>query len=171
MAERLVQQCSQKSVFKFDTINNSSSSKNKATMVSVCGSNSLEASSNREDSPVMVQTTAEISALPASTNMRRSREESSTSEIKTLASSSDGNGGFVTPPNEETQIQLPHQQNSQSKIPKSPHLLKNSKPTVVGNPMFANTPDSELGPGESLGLDDLDMDYEQIMHYFDNLKV
>lgn len=26
-------------------------------------------------------------------------------------------------------------------------------------------------PGESLGLDDLDMDYEQIMHYFDNLKV
>lgn len=37
--------------------------------------------------------------------------------------------------------------------------------------MFSNTPDSELGPGESLSLDDLDMDYEQIMHYFDNLKV
>ncbi|XP_052903604.1 transmembrane protein 132E [Anopheles moucheti] len=46
----------------------------------------------------------------------------------------------------------------------------NKKPTVVGNPMFSTTPDSELGPGESLGLDDLDMDYEQIMHYFDNLK-
>uniref|UniRef100_A0A182VPZ5 Uncharacterized protein n=1 Tax=Anopheles minimus TaxID=112268 RepID=A0A182VPZ5_9DIPT len=46
----------------------------------------------------------------------------------------------------------------------------NRKPTVVGNPMFSTTPDSELGPGESLGLDDLDMDYEQIMHYFDNLK-
>lgn len=30
---------------------------------------------------------------------------------------------------------------------------------------------SEMGPTESLGLDDLDMDYEQIMHYFDNLKV
>uniref|UniRef100_A0A8W7JGN5 Transmembrane protein 132C n=1 Tax=Anopheles albimanus TaxID=7167 RepID=A0A8W7JGN5_ANOAL len=46
----------------------------------------------------------------------------------------------------------------------------NRKPTVVGNPMFSSTPDSEGGPGESLGLDDLDMDYEQIMHYFDNLK-
>ncbi|XP_053692033.1 transmembrane protein 132E [Sabethes cyaneus] len=170
MAERLVQQCSQKSVFKFDTINNSVNSKNNETVVSVCNSVPLEVSSNNEDSPVMVQTTAEISALPTSTNLRRSREESSTSEIKTLASSSDGNGGFVTPPNEETHIQVLHQQNSQSKIPKSPHLLKNGKPTVVGNPMFANTPDSELGPGESLGLDDLDMDYEQIMHYFDNLK-
>ncbi|ETN60007.1 hypothetical protein AND_008382 [Anopheles darlingi] len=46
----------------------------------------------------------------------------------------------------------------------------NRKPAVVGNPMFSTTPDSEVGPGESLGLDDLDMDYEQIMHYFDNLK-
>lgn len=49
--------------------------------------------------------------------------------------------------------------------------------TVVGNPMFSNSPD---GDGEvvgaacegSLGLDDLDtVDYEQIMQYFDNLKV
>ena len=37
--------------------------------------------------------------------------------------------------------------------------------------MFSSSPDSDLGPVESLGLDDLDMDYEQIMHYFDNLKV
>lgn len=46
--------------------------------------------------------------------------------------------------------------------------------TVVGNPMFSNSPDSDdvAGPAESsLGLDDLDMDYEQIMSYFDNLKV
>lgn len=26
-------------------------------------------------------------------------------------------------------------------------------------------------PTESLGLDDLEMDYDQIMHYFHNLKV
>ncbi|KAH8273065.1 hypothetical protein KR018_008801, partial [Drosophila ironensis] len=43
--------------------------------------------------------------------------------------------------------------------------------TVVGNPMFSATVDESSGPGERLGLDDLDMDYEQIMHYFDNLKV
>lgn len=43
--------------------------------------------------------------------------------------------------------------------------------TVVGNPMFSATVDDTLAPGERLGLDDLDMDYEQIMHYFDNLKV
>ncbi|KAH8235439.1 hypothetical protein KR032_000201, partial [Drosophila birchii] len=43
--------------------------------------------------------------------------------------------------------------------------------TVVGNPMFSATVDESVAPGERLGLDDLDMDYEQIMHYFDNLKV
>ncbi|XP_034668116.1 transmembrane protein 132E [Drosophila subobscura] len=42
--------------------------------------------------------------------------------------------------------------------------------TVVGNPMFSATVDDTETPGERLGLDDLDMDYEQIMHYFDNLK-
>lgn len=43
--------------------------------------------------------------------------------------------------------------------------------TIVGNPMFSNT---ESAPtGDLPGLDDLqlDMDYDQIMHYFDNLKV
>lgn len=66
--------------------------------------------------------------------------------------------------------------------------------TVVGNPMFEAAGDEAAAavaamangdggdgtpgsaglddvPAESLGLDDLDMDYEQIMHYFDNLKV
>lgn len=72
---------------------------------------------------------------------------------KTLESSSDDNGGFITPPGE-------HRNSTNVK-----------RATVVGNPMFSNSPDSEIGPSESLGLDDLDMDYEQIMHYFDNLKV
>jgi transmembrane protein 132 len=75
---------------------------------------------------------------------------------KTLDSSSDDNGGFVTPPEQKGAM------SSRSQVKRA---------TVVGNPMFSNSPDSELGPVESLGLDDLDMDYEQIMNYFDNLKV
>lgn len=71
---------------------------------------------------------------------------------------SDDNGGFVTPPPVE-------QQRNKTRAVK--------RATVVGNPMFSNSPDSDdaTGASESLGLDDLDMDYEQIMHYFDNLKV
>lgn len=169
MAERLVQQCAQKSAFKFDTINNQSSGRSKATVVAIGSGNPIAGSSINETSPVTVETTAEIAPMPVA-EKRRSRGEECPSGVKTLESSSDDNGGFVTPPDEQHQHQ-PQQQNNQSKIPKPPQPLKHNKPTVVGNPMFANTPDSELGPGESLGLDDLDMDYEQIMHYFDNLKV
>lgn len=47
--------------------------------------------------------------------------------------------------------------------------------TVVGNPMFsANETNVEDKPTADLAaLNDLqlDMDYDQIMHYFDNLKV
>lgn len=49
--------------------------------------------------------------------------------------------------------------------------------TIVGNPMFSSFADnSSSGNGqktdESVALDDLnlDMDYNQIMQYFDNLK-
>ncbi|XP_058978950.1 transmembrane protein 132B isoform X1 [Musca domestica] len=42
--------------------------------------------------------------------------------------------------------------------------------TVVGNPMFSSTVEDENEEEECLSLDDLDMDYEQIMNYFDNLK-
>lgn len=48
---------------------------------------------------------------------------------------------------------------------------KVKRATVVGNQMFSRESNPDMGPTESLGLDDLDMDYEQIMHYFDNLKV
>lgn len=75
---------------------------------------------------------------------------------QTSESNSDDNGGFVTPPGGEN---------------KTNNSRQVKRATVVGNPMFSSSPDSDLGPGESLGLDDLDMDYEQIMHYFDNLKV
>ncbi|XP_055623186.1 transmembrane protein 132C isoform X2 [Toxorhynchites rutilus septentrionalis] len=164
MAERLVQQCAQKSAFKFDTINNQSNSRSPPTVVVLGNSNPVAGCSIRECSPIRVETTAEISPMPVA-EKRRSHGEECAHEAKTLDSNSDDNGGFVTPPNEQ-----PQKQQIKSKIPAPPQPLKHSKPTVVGNPMFANTPDSELGPGESLGLDDLDMDYEQIMHYFDNLK-
>lgn len=74
------------------------------------------------------------------------------------AAQSDDNGGFVTPPS------VTEQRNNRTRAVK--------RATVVGNPMFSNSPDTdEAGQTESLGLDDLDMDYEQIMNYFDNLKV
>ncbi|XP_075156682.1 transmembrane protein 132C dtn isoform X3 [Haematobia irritans] len=49
------------------------------------------------------------------------------------------------------------------------HYIKRA--TVVGNPMFASTVEKEQDDEECLSLDDLDMDYEQIMNYFDNLKL
>ncbi|KAL5274878.1 TMEM132E family protein [Megaselia abdita] len=64
------------------------------------------------------------------------------------------NGGFVTPPLDNT-------------ISRRTQV---KRATIVGNPMFFNSLHNELCNTDSLGLDDLDMDYEQIMHYFDNLK-
>lgn len=48
--------------------------------------------------------------------------------------------------------------------------------TIVGNPMFSANEDVQkngVTPPDLASLDDLqlDMDYEQIMHYFENLKV
>lgn len=48
--------------------------------------------------------------------------------------------------------------------------------TIVGNPMFSadeNIQKNSITPPDLAGLDDLqlDMDYDQIMHYFENLKV
>lgn len=51
--------------------------------------------------------------------------------------------------------------------------------TIVGNPMYsreeAHGEGAEgaegRGSAEPLALDDLHMDYDQIMHYFHNLKV
>ena len=40
--------------------------------------------------------------------------------------------------------------------------------TIVGNPMYSR---GGAEPAPELGLDDLHMDYDQIMHYFHNLKV
>ncbi|XP_017016256.2 transmembrane protein 132E [Drosophila takahashii] len=64
-------------------------------------------------------------------------------------------------------MRLPPSAVSQEPTTKSSRV---KRATVVGNPMFSATVDESVAPGERLGLDDLDMDYEQIMHYFDNLK-
>ena len=53
----------------------------------------------------------------------------------------------------------------------NPEISRVKRATVVGNPMFSSNVDDGNNDEESLSLDDLDMDYEQIMHYFDNLKV
>jgi transmembrane protein 132 len=63
--------------------------------------------------------------------------------------------------------------------PKSPNSNANGRSsaevkraTIVGNPMFS-AENNTATPADLPGLDDLqlDMDYDQIMHYFDNLKV
>lgn len=91
---------------------------------------------------------------------KKNQQTTHTNKSTESSSNSDDNGGFITPPDE--------------KLALNRNQVKRA--TVVENPMFSSSPESELspsagGPNESLGLDDLDMDYEQIMHYFDNLKV
>ncbi|KAG6450078.1 hypothetical protein O3G_MSEX006376 [Manduca sexta] len=59
---------------------------------------------------------------------------------------------------------------NQNKGNNSPEV---KRATIVGNPMFSREEAASRcdAPVESLGLDDLHMDYDQIMHYFHNLKV
>jgi transmembrane protein 132 len=136
MAERLVENAvqQQKTAFKFDTITPKKSNET--------DDNSTP---NAMHSTPIQENSTEVKL--------RQKDVNAQNKTQTMESSSDDNGGFVTPPGE-------HRSDSQVK-----------RATVVGNPMFSSSPDSDLGPNETLGLDDLDMDYEQIMHYFDNLKV
>jgi transmembrane protein 132 len=182
MAEILVESAAhqQRSAFQFDTItpkknvakvqpNNNGCDFDDAPLSSAMvdsgielscaqSSSSKEPHSNNVDELEMCEG---ATALPTSETIAEEdgNNKSKTMEsTKTETSSSDDNGGFVTPPSENER----HSMNL--------HNVKRA--TVVGNPMFSSSPeDSEMGPGESLGLDDLDMDYEQIMKYFDNLKV
>lgn len=168
MAEILVEtNGQQRSAFQFDTItpkkksptarytpNNVTSDYNDAPLSSVMLDSGIEISqasiSNDENS---TKENADIASTASSG--KNAIEESCVSTVKSESSSSDDNGGFVTPEDQE-----------RSKS------LRVKRATVVGNPMFSRSQDSELGEtGESLGLDDLEMDYDQIMNYFDNLKV
>lgn len=102
----------------------------------------------------MLDSGIEISAAEENVTKESTNEElTDKDESSKSDSSSDDNGGFVTPEDQEH----------------INHRVKRA--TVVGNPMFSSQ-DSELAAtGESLGIDDLEMDYDQIMNYFDNLKV
>ena len=147
MAEILVESTvgQQRSAFQFDTI---TPKKNLTPKNS--DYNDAPLSSVMLNSGIEVSVSADEDATKENTNeqLTPSADESAKSENE---SSSDDNGGFVTPEDQELKS----------------HRVKRA--TVVGNPMFSS---QELATtGESLGIDDLEMDYDQIMNYFDNLKV
>lgn len=175
MAEILVESAAhqQRSAFQFDTITPkknlltatpNNNDYNDAPLSSVMLDSGIEMTSGgavvAEEQLSKENNTNELT-IPTSADTEEDEDydEDVDSGLKTLdSSSSDDNGGFVTP---EDQEKLQHV---------SKHRVKRA--TVVGNPMFSTSQDSELGPVEgSMGLDDLEMDYDQIMHYFDNLKV
>ena len=149
----------QRSAFQFDTI----TPKKNLTKFTPNNSNTTD----YNDAPlssVMLDSGIEISTADDNITKEITNEEltksSSSDEIDEALkssendSSSDDNGGFVTPEGQE----------------KMNHRVKRA--TVVGNPMFSSSQESEMAAtGESLGIDDLEMDYDQIMNYFDNLKV
>lgn len=147
MAEILVESAvgQQRSAFQFDTI----TPKKKTALPNSTDYNDAPLSSVMMDSGMMPSTSTDVTKEKIIHDS--SKEDSS---IKS-SSESDDNGGFVTP--EEGQGPS-----------KNHHRVKRA--TVVGNPMFSASQDSEIAAtGETLGLDDLD--YDDIMHYFDNLKV
>lgn len=166
MAEILVESSNgqQRSAFQFDTI----TPKKKSLTTKSAPNRNDNAARDYNDAPlssVMLDSGIELSQTSNDGNITKENTDlvtpsisvtskTTNSTMKSTSESSDDNGGFVTPEDQE---------------PKS-HRVKRA--TVVGNPMFSASQDSELAaPGESLGLDDLEMDYDQIMNYFDNLKV
>ncbi|XP_017089705.2 transmembrane protein 132E isoform X1 [Drosophila bipectinata] len=88
-------------------------------------------------------------------------------KIKENHSMANSTGDAVNSNGTDEIMRLPSSAVSQEPTTKSSRV---KRATVVGNPMFSATVDESVANGERLGLDDLDMDYEQIMHYFDNLK-
>lgn len=158
MAEILVESVvgQQRSAFQFDTItpkkNLTQSTPNNSTDYDDAPLSSVMLDSGIEVSTVDENVTKENSNV----ELRDSTSVDADSPLKSSDhdSSSEDNGGFVTPEDQEPTYK--------SRVKRA---------TVVGNPMFSSQ-DSELeATGESLGIDDLEMDYDQIMNYFDNLKV
>ncbi|XP_031346930.1 uncharacterized protein LOC116173548, partial [Photinus pyralis] len=69
-------------------------------------------------------------------------------------------------------VHLPHLDTSGNVHNIGNRSPKVKRATIVGNPMFSTEDQltKDDVPAELSGLDELGMDYEQIMHYFDNLK-
>lgn len=155
MAEILVESAvgQQRSAFQFDTI---TPKKNltKSTPNNLTDYDDAPLSSVMLDSGIEVSAADEIATKENSNDeLTKSSPSEEPSKQSENDSSSDDNGGFVTPEDQESS------------------KFRVKRATVVGNPMFSSQ-DSELAAtGESLGIDDLEMDYDQIMNYFDNLKV
>ncbi|KAK4874990.1 hypothetical protein RN001_011412 [Aquatica leii] len=78
----------------------------------------------------------------------------------------------VTKNNNEEDVQFVHLPNTETSNGNGNRSPKVKRATIVGNPMFSAEDDliKDEVPAELSGLDELGMDYEQIMHYFDNLK-
>lgn len=164
MAEKLVENAVQRNAFQFDTDTPKRGTKYeiKPTTSSSSSSGGCADDDNKSDRITLSNSMldsgiglAEVQLRHKNNNLLNTNESNTTTSS---SSNSDDNGGFITPPHDDDKT-----------------INKNQvkRATVVENPMFSSSPDSELinNPNESLGLDDLDMDYEQIMHYFDNLKV
>lgn len=166
MAEILVESAAngqQRSVFQFDTITpkkNLNPTKSTPNAKTATDYNDAPLSSVMMDSGIEIPSAASAADEITKDFNKTNSSESSKEDLSTKSSSeSDDNGGFVTP--EESQ-----------RPQKSQHRVKRA--TVVDNPMFSKSQEDdeegEMAATEgSLGLDDLD--YDDIMHYFDNLKV
>lgn len=170
MAEILVESAAngqQRSAFQFDTITpkkNINPTKTTPNATTATDYDDAPLSSAMMDSGIEIPTSSSAADEITKDFNKTNNSSSSKEDLSTKSSSeSDDNGGFVTP--EESQ-----------RPQKSQHRVKRA--TVVGNPMFSTSQEEEEVAGEdggmaategSLGIDDLD--YDDIMHYFDNLKV
>uniref|UniRef100_A0A182YEM9 Transmembrane protein 132E n=1 Tax=Anopheles stephensi TaxID=30069 RepID=A0A182YEM9_ANOST len=180
MAERLVEQPNcQQTAFKFDTINQhqkyhhpfqcAESSVSSAEGATNPGERRSSGDCQNVQQPVNKPVDKTSSRVCSVAKPKHIEEESQNH----MPLSSDDDGGFAVAVEQSCRKKKVHMESTSpvhAAVLNAAPKKSNNKPTVVGNPMFSTTPDSEFGPGESLGLDDLDMDYEQIMHYFDNLK-
>lgn len=157
MAEILVESAvgQQRSAFQFDTITPKKNLTQSTPKNSSTDYDDAPLSSVMLDSGIEVSTSDEhVTKENTNDELTQSLEKEESSKASETDSSSDDNGGFVTPEGQEHT---------------SHHRVKRA--TVVGNPMFSSQESELAATGESLGIDDLEMDYDQIMNYFDNLKV
>lgn len=153
MAEILVESTvgQKRSAFQFDTI----TPKKNVTQSTPNKSNAATDYNDAPLSTVMLDSSTDISVSAKNvTKDTVNEDEFDSTEPSNLTdndSGSDDNGGFVT---------LEDPERAANRVKRA---------TVVGNPMFAGQ--SSDATEENLGIDDLEMDYDQIMNYFDNLKV
>ncbi|XP_060663139.1 transmembrane protein 132C [Drosophila nasuta] len=171
-AEKLVEYTNphQKNAFQFDSLTPKRVTKAAAVAQAAQAAAAAAAAANSAAAATIVAPTS-----PAITQIKENHNHSILSTVADAANSNatDKIVRLPTPPGTLTSSAGGGGGGGGSTAVSSEPTTKSSRvkrATVVGNPMFSATVDDTLAPGERLGLDDLDMDYEQIMHYFDNLK-